>query len=69
MSCIPAYPQIYKVAEDELELLIILPLPPDGWDYRCELPHLALSPIFMLNIKQSNRLSFWQSCTVVKIAR
>lgn len=58
MPCIPAYPQTYKVAEDELELLILLPLPPDGWDYRCEPPHLVLSLIFMVKYEAVNQMEF-----------
>ena len=58
MSSVPTYPQIYKVAEDELELPILLPLPPDGWDYRCEPPHLALSPIFMVKYEAVNQIEF-----------
>lgn len=35
-------PQTFYVAEEELELRILLPLPPESWDCRQAPPHLPL---------------------------
>ena len=35
--------QVNCVAENDLELLGFLPLPPKCWNYRCERPHLGES--------------------------
>lgn len=37
ISCRPGWPQICYIAKDNLELLIFVLLPPEGWDYRCVL--------------------------------
>jgi hypothetical protein len=42
----------YIVEDDNLELLIVLPLPPEGWAYRCA-PHSQLLGIKPLGIKPS----------------
>lgn len=47
---IPGWPYIFLGAVDGLELLILLPAPPQCWDYRCVLP----CPVYMelgLNFK------------------
>lgn len=36
VSCNPDWPQTHHVAEDNLELLVLLPLPPGCWNYRQE---------------------------------
>jgi hypothetical protein len=37
------------VAYAGLELLSLLPLPPEGWDYRCTTSHTAVSDCNRLN--------------------
>jgi len=40
LSLCPSYSRC-DIAEDDLELLILLPLFPESWDYKCEPPHLV----------------------------
>jgi hypothetical protein len=40
--------QSHSVAQGGLKLLILLPLPPQGWDYSCALPHLPIILFYFL---------------------
>ena len=39
--CSPGWSGTLSVVKDDLELLVFLSLPPEGWNYRCMPPYLV----------------------------